>query len=155
MSAISPLPDLHRPVEAAVHPDPTLLRDLYELTKPRMNMLVVLTTLLGCYAAPHPLGMNWLLIVNTVIATALTAASAGVLNQYVEREYDGQMRRTAQRALPAGRIRSTFRVLALGVLLGTTGVRLPRPGSQSPDRMLGGTTLASYVFIYTPMKRWT
>jgi protoheme IX farnesyltransferase len=154
MSAISPLSELHRPVEASLAPTPTLLRDLYELTKPRMNMLVVLTTLLGCYAAPHSLGMNWVLILNTVIATALTAASAGVLNQYIEREYDGYMYRTAQRALPAGRIDPLF-ALALGVLLGTAGITYLALAVNPLTALLGGTTLASYVFIYTPMKRWT
>ena len=76
MSVATPLTDLHLPVDApSKSAAPTIWRDLYELTKPRMNLLVVLTTLLGCYAAPHPDGLKWLLVINTVIATALTAAA--------------------------------------------------------------------------------
>ena len=155
MSVATPLTDLHPPVDMPVRAAaPTIWRDLYELTKPRMNLLVVLTTLLGCYAAPHPAGLDWVRVINTVIATALPAAGAAVLNQYVERDLDANMRRTAKRALPAGRIDPLF-ALALGVLLGVSGITYLTLAVNPLTALLGAATLGSYVFVYTPMKRWT
>ena len=79
------------------------LSDFYELTKPRMNFLVVVTTLVGCYmAASAASPIHWVLLVNTILGTAATAAGASVLNQYVERTFDALMPRNRQSPL-AGR----------------------------------------------------
>lgn len=131
---------------------PSLFRDFYELTKPRMNLLVVLTTLLGYYAAPG--ATSWWRLVSTVVATALCAAGAAVLNQYVERDHDRHMRRTEGRALPAGRV-DPLVALTYGVLLGAVGMAWLALAVNPLTALLGGATLASYVFVYTPMKRWT
>ena len=77
--------------------------DFYELTKPRMNVLVVLTTMVGFYMAvgvAHE--MRWSLLLHTVLGTAATAAAASVLNQFSERQYDALMSRTCGRPLPFG-----------------------------------------------------
>src|SRR5687768_2565652 len=73
--------------------------DFYELTKPRMNFLVVATTVVGFYMAARS-GTNWLALVHAIIGTALTAAGASVLNQYIERDLDARMPRTKDRPLP-------------------------------------------------------
>src|SRR4051812_34361169 len=83
---------------------PSRLRDFYELTKPRMNFLVVCTTAVGFAMAPHH--GHWAMLVHAIIGTALTAASASVLNQLVERAYDALMPRTRNRPLPGGRVTS-------------------------------------------------
>src|SRR5690348_1514530 len=72
--------------------------DFVELTKPRMNFLVVITTMVGFHVAT-PDQMNWLLLLHTLIGTALCAASASVLNQLIERRYDALMTRTRNRPL--------------------------------------------------------
>jgi protoheme IX farnesyltransferase len=139
---------------AARHP--SRLRDFYELTKPRMNALVVVTTGVGFYAAA-PLGTvagNWSLLLHTLLGTMLTAAGASVLNQYVERDFDTQMPRTAGRPLPGGRIGPT-EALLMGVLLGVAGILYLTTFVNPLTALLGAVTLASYVWIYTPMKRWT
>src|SRR3954451_115650 len=81
---------------------PSRARDFYELTKPRMNFLVVCTTAVGYAMAPHH--GHWGTLVHAIVGTAMTAASSSVLNQYVERGYDGLMPRTRNRPLPGGRV---------------------------------------------------
>jgi hypothetical protein len=93
----------------------TRLKDFWDLTKPRMNMVVVMTTVAGYYlAAPGP--VEWVRLVPTLVGTALAAAGASVLNQVMEREYDALMQRTASRPLPAGRIRPHVGPTALNAI---------------------------------------
>jgi heme o synthase len=132
---------------------PTRLVDLYELTKPRMNFLVVVTTMVGYYMAAQGLA-DWAKLVYTLIGTAMTAAGSSVLNQFIERGFDGQMRRTANRPLPAGRIRP-IEALAFGIGLSIGGVGMLALFVNGLTAMLGALTLALYVFIYTPAKRRT
>src|SRR3954471_7029940 len=135
---------------------PSRARDLYELTKPRMNFLVVVTTMVGyLMAAPKGLGPSeWARLFHTLLGTALTAAGASVLNQYIERAYDALMPRTANRPLPGGRV-APLDALALGVGLAVTGTVYLALLVNPLTAALGAFTLVSYVFLYTPMKRWT
>src|SRR5206468_8138941 len=66
---------------------PSRATDFYELTKPRMNFLVVITTMVGYFMAARG-EAHWPLLLHTLIGTALTAAGASVLNQLIERDYD-------------------------------------------------------------------
>ena len=131
-------------------------RDLYELTKPRMNFLVVATTLVGYFMATISGAdrWHWTLLLHTLFGTALTAAAASVLNQYAEREYDRLMPRTRNRPLPAGRITPT-EALFFGVGLGVCGMVDLALFVNSLTAILGAFTLASYVWLYTPLKRHT
>jgi len=129
------------------------LVDFYELTKPRMNFLVVVTTAVGYYMAVQD-AAQWLRLLHAIFGTALTAAGASVLNQYVERGYDALMPRTANRPLPGGRIQP-IEALFLGVMLGCSGVVYLSLFVNPLTAALGAITLASYVFLYTPLKRWT
>jgi protoheme IX farnesyltransferase len=134
---------------------PSRLRDFYELTKPRMNFLIVVTTMVGYYmAAPRGLGGEWVHLLHALLGTALTAAGASVLNQYVERDLDALMRRTADRPLPGGRV-APLEALSLGVALSVAGTLYLSLFVNALTAALGAFTLASYVFLYTPMKRWT
>ncbi len=127
--------------------------DFYELTKPRMNFLVVATTMVG-YALATPNWSNWKLLLHTLLGTALTAAAASVLNQYTEREFDALMPRTRNRPLPGGRVVPT-EALAWGVLLGICGLVELAFFVNGLTALLGAFTLASYVWLYTPLKRVT
>lgn len=129
---------------------PSRARDFYELTKPRMNFLVVCTTAVGYAMAPHH--GHWMTLLHAIIGTALTAASASVLNQIIERDYDALMPRTRNRPLPQGRV-STTEALAYGVLMGIAGIGYLLLTVNLLTALLGAITLASYVWIYTPMKR--
>ncbi|HCQ84407.1 MAG TPA: protoheme IX farnesyltransferase, partial [Verrucomicrobiales bacterium] len=72
-----------------------------ELVKARLTALVLLTTLSGFYLASSG-SMDWLLLFNTLFGTGLLACGASVLNQYMERDLDALMPRTAKRPLPSG-----------------------------------------------------
>jgi len=129
------------------------LTDYYELTKPRMNFLVVVTTMVGYYMAARGLA-DWRRVIYTLVGTALTAAGASVLNQYVERDLDSRMRRTAGRPLPGGRMRPADALL-FGIALGIVGVGGLLVFVNLLTALLAALTLALYVFIYTPAKRRT
>lgn len=89
--------------------------DYVELTKPRIALLVLVTTFTGMWmAAGGPPSLP--LVVSTLLGTWMGAASAAVLNNYVDREVDALMSRTCSRALPAGRV-SPYQALGLGILL--------------------------------------
>ena len=129
--------------------------DFYELTKPRMNFLVLVTTLVGFYmAAAHSAELSWLLLLPTLIGTALTAAGASVLNQYVERDLDALMPRTRNRPIPARRI-EPGEALLTGVASGVAGVLTLVLFVKLLTAALGAITLLLYVLVYTPLKRVT
>jgi protoheme IX farnesyltransferase len=132
---------------------PSRLRDYYELTKPRMNFLVLCTTAVGFYMAPKQSGTgHWIVLVHTLLGTALTAASAAAINQLIERDHDALMPRTRNRPLPAGRL-SPAEALTFGVALGILGVAWLALAVNLLTALLGAFTLVSYVFVYTPLKR--
>jgi protoheme IX farnesyltransferase len=134
---------------------PSRAVDFYELTKPRMNFLVVVTTLVGYFMANHGEdGANWLRLMHTLLGTALTAAGASVLNQLIERDYDKRMPRTRNRPLPAGRV-APPEALLYGVTLGAIGVVYLAAFVNGLTATLGAITLLGYIFVYTPMKRHT
>jgi len=88
---------LERPAGVA-----NVVRDYLQLSKSRIVMMVLITTAAGYLFATR--SVDWTLLVNTLIGTALVAAGTNALNQYVERDHDAKMRRTRLRPLPDGRI---------------------------------------------------
>src|SRR5688572_16878103 len=150
LSETDDAPDAAAASAAAV---PSRWVDYYELTKPRMNFLVVITTMVGFYMAAH-VGIDWLLLIHTLLGTALTAAGSAVLNQYVERDIDKLMPRTMDRPVPAGRV-APLEALLYGVALGSVGVVYLALMVNLLTALLGAVTLGTYVLLYTPMKRWT
>lgn len=152
-----PIDDVAQSTALAVGLDastPSRLADYYELTKPRMNMLVVVTTVIGYFIASrvmnHPL-TDWMLI-HVLFGTALTAASASAINQVMERNFDRLMRRTRNRPVASGRIRPLDGYLFAAVL-GVLGVGWLAVEVNLLTSALGLTTLLLYVLIYTPLKR--
>src|SRR5271154_4699913 len=95
------------------------MRDYYTLTKPEVNLLILMTTSAGYYLASRgPMRIGGLL--NTLAGTLLVASGTAPLNQWMERVWDGQMRRTASRPLPSGRLTSR-EALVFGILLSAAG----------------------------------
>lgn len=124
-----------------------------DLVKARLTLLVLLTTLVGFYVGYRG-AMDYLLMFHALFGTALVAGGAAALNQFLEREYDARMRRTASRPLPSGRLQPMTVMLFGGVcsLVGTIYLAaLVNPLTSA----LGAISLVSYLFIYTPLKRLT
>jgi len=129
------------------------LQDYYILTKPEVNLLILMTTSTGYYLASRgPIRIGGLL--NTLIGTLLVASGTATLNQWLERVWDGQMRRTASRPLPSGRL-SAREAFWFGVVLSITGGLYLAVAVNELSAFLAMSTLASYLLIYTPLKRTT
>ena len=124
-----------------------------ELLKPRLTALVLMTTLVGFYLG-YPSPMNYLLMLHTLLGTALVAGGAAALNQLLEREYDAKMKRTAGRPLPTGRLQPRT-VLIYGTTLVTAGLIYLALAVNLLTSALGAATLVGYLFVYTPLKRVT
>jgi heme o synthase len=132
------------------------LGDSIELTKPRITLMVVITSAVGMLmAAPGgALAVSPLLVISTLGGTWLLAAGASALNMWWERDVDARMRRTLGRPLPSGRLEPEV-ALSLGMGLSVAGTAVLSLLVNTPTAVLGTATLASYVALYTPLKRVT
>jgi heme o synthase len=138
---------------AAIVRSPTRSADFLALTKPRLNLLVLMTTLGGLYlAAPRDIPL--LLLAHTLIGTALVAGGASALNQVWERDTDGLMRRTRRRPLPGGRL-GLVEGTWFGIALSLIGLFELAFKVNVISAVVAAATLVSYVLVYTPLKTRT
>jgi protoheme IX farnesyltransferase len=132
---------------------PSKLRDYYALTKPEVNLLILMTTSAGYYLGSRA-PIRFAGLFHTLMGTLLVASGTATLNQWMERIWDAQMRRTQDRPLPSGRL-SAGRALLFGILLsGGGGLYLALLVNRSSS-LLAVATLLSYLLVYTPLKRRT
>jgi protoheme IX farnesyltransferase len=138
------------------------MRDYIELTKPRITWLILMSTGIG-YFFGLPGAGTWLQflktisilsLLHTVVGTGLIASGTAALNQWYEREADRKMRRTAMRPLPMGKMPAN-RALAFGIALSAAGFLELWLGVNLLAGAIGAFTLASYLFLYTPLKQRT
>jgi heme o synthase len=134
----------------------TVLSDYWALTKPEVNFLIVVTTFAGFYLGCAALSrdLSFLRLINTLLGTLLVASGTGTLNQYIERHFDAQMRRTARRPLAAGRLKPSA-VLRFGIALSAVGSIYLAAAVNALASLLAMFTLLSYLLVYTPLKRKT
>jgi protoheme IX farnesyltransferase len=126
------------------------LWDLLALTKPRLSGMVVSTAAAGMWLAPVRLSATR--AAAFLIGTAMTVGAANVLNNYLERDIDGRMRRTRDRPLPTGRVEPGV-ALAIGLVLPAFAVPLLALAANPRTALLAAVALVTYAFVYTPMKR--
>src|SRR5713101_7458140 len=124
-----------------------------DLFKARLTFLVLLTTLVGFYIASRG-PVDYMLMIHTVLGTALVASGASALNQLWERKYDARMRRTQDRPLPSGRLQPQS-VLLVGCTSALLGLGYLALAVNSLTCFIGACSLLIYVFVYTPLKRVT
>jgi protoheme IX farnesyltransferase len=124
-----------------------------DLAKPRVVVMIVLTTLVGFYLGSQGATDYWLLF-HTLASTALAAAGTLALNQYLERDLDAVMLRTRSRPLPAGTL-APRDALAFGNLVAAAGIVYQSLAVGALPALVTAVITASYLFLYTPMKRWT
>lgn len=124
-----------------------------ELTKPRITFLIVLTAAAGfCLGTVG--SINYLLLVHGMIGIALLSSGIATLNQYMERDLDGLMRRTAMRPLPSGKL-SSIEACTLGLAL-TIGAEIYLALMVNTlTAALGLTVIIGYLLVYTPLKTRT
>ena len=129
------------------------LKDYYTLTKPEVNLLILMSTSAGYYlGSSGPLRMGRLFI--TLLGTLLLASGTATLNQLMERNYDARMRLTANRPLVSGRITSR-EALRFGLALSAVGGALLAVSVNVLSALLAIGTLLGYLLVYTPLKRKT
>jgi heme o synthase len=127
------------------------IRDLVELVKARLTLLVLLTTAVGFYiGAEGPI--NFVALLHTVFGTAAAAAGAAALNQWWEHKFDALMQRTRSRPVPAGRMRPREAVV-VGAALSIFGVAYLAFVCNALSAALAAITIIIYILAYTPLKR--
>src|SRR5437899_6321615 len=129
------------------------LRDYYTLTKPEVNLLILMTTSAGYYLGSQG-GFKIGRLVSTLIGTLLVASGTATLNQFMERRYDAQMRRTANRPLVSGRLNARG-ACWFGILLRVAAGLYLAQAVTTLSALLAVSTLLSYLLVYTPFKRKT
>src|SRR6266481_5736375 len=97
---------------------------------------------------------SFISLFNTLLGTLLVASGTGTLNQYIDREFDAQMRRTARRPAAAGRLKPAA-VLTFGIVLAVIGSIYLAIAANLLASVLAILTLLTYLFVYTPLKRRT
>lgn len=155
MSMIAP--ELSRPmtVNAALSSVSSLsrVRDFVELCKPRIAVVGLYTVAVGFFVGSRG---NWdaALLLHSLFGIGFVAVACSALNQFMERDTDPLMDRTAGRPLPTGRI-SSSEALLFGLTAGLIGLIWLAMKVNTLTATLGAATLVSYVCFYTPLKRWT
>jgi protoheme IX farnesyltransferase len=142
-----------QPIAEAVPEEKSWTTVICELVKARLTLLVLVTTLVGFYIGARG-ALDWALMVHALAGTALVACGAAALNQLVERNHDAKMLRTEGRPLPSGRLKAET-VLIFGGLVSIVGLVYLALAVNLLTSLLGAITLATYLFVYTPLKRVT
>jgi protoheme IX farnesyltransferase len=127
--------------------------DYVALAKPRLNLLVVASTVAG-YAMARGDTTNVAALGWTIVGTALVSGGASAINQVIERDADSLMRRTRQRPLPDGRL-GPVEALAFALILSILGLLVLAAGVNVLSAGVALATLGSYAVVYTPLKRRT
>lgn len=128
------------------------LADYWELTKPEISFLVTLSALAG-FLLGSPETLDGWKLAYTLVGVAACAGGGGVLNHYLERDLDAEMRRTADRPLPTGRI-APHVALIFGIVLVAAGIATFY-FVNALTMGLAALTVTLYLFVYTPLKRVT
>jgi heme o synthase len=126
-------------------------RDFVSLAKPRLNLLVVASTLVG-YAMAGGEALSALRVAGLLLGTGLVAGGASAFNQVMERDLDALMRRTRTRPLPDQRLQPADGLL-FGAAVTLSGLLMIVAAANLLAALVALATLLSYVAVYTPLKR--
>jgi protoheme IX farnesyltransferase len=127
--------------------------DFFALTKPRVVLMVLITTAIGFYLGVQDTP-DYLVLLHTLIGTALAGGGTLALNQYMEREADGKMQRTRLRPLPDGRLQAQD-ALIFGLFITLGGIAYLWWVVSGLSALVTATITVSYLLAYTPLKQRT
>src|SRR5580700_1672303 len=127
------------------------MRDFLDLTKPRITVLILICTAVGYFFGP-PNSFHLSSLIHVLLGTALMASGTAALNQWYEADSDAKMRRTRGRPMASGRIARSAG-LAFGTLVSVAGFAELWFGTTVLAAAIGLFTLATYIFLYTPLKQ--
>lgn len=152
MSAISPLPvcpEISKPSDAAS----SRISDYIEIAKPRISLMVLLTVSCGYLLGMETTSVS-ITLFHACLGIAVVAIGSSAVNQWIERDTDGRMRRTMNRPLPAGRL-APSEVLLFGLTTAAIGCIYLTLLVNVETAVLTGITFVMYAAVYTPLKRVT
>ncbi|MCW5964816.1 MAG: heme o synthase [Bryobacterales bacterium] len=129
------------------------MRDYIALTKPRITWLILMSTGIGYFFGVDG-GWQWITLLHTIAGTGLIASGTAALNQWMERDADAHMKRTRNRPLVTGVVRPAG-AFVFAVALSVAGYLELALGANWLAANLGLLTLATYLFLYTPLKQKT
>ena len=136
----------------------TKIQTYWELTKPDITFLILISTFLGYFLGVQFIGGNIfgnpMVLMHLLIGSILSSSGVAILNEYIERDHDAKMNRTCKRPLPSGRI-SPNRALFFGIVVSVVGVLELALLVNLYSGILSFFTIAFYLFVYTPMKQKT
>lgn len=124
-----------------------------ELSKPRILVMVLVSTIIG-FVMGSVNALDWAPLFWALTGTGLTAAGAGALNHYLERNYDVLMDRTKNRPIPAGLV-TPNEAFIFGIILVIIGSALLVVKINALTGFLSVLTAFLYILVYTPLKRLT
>jgi protoheme IX farnesyltransferase len=132
----------------------SLLRDYAELTKLRVTTLIIMTAWCGYFFGAHKAGESWISfgLLHALLGIGLVSSGTAALNEVMEHEIDGNMRRTALRPIPAGRM-SLRHAMLVGLLMSIGGSLYLAIFTNSLTGVLTFLTSVVYLAAYTPLKR--
>jgi len=125
-------------------------KEIVEVSKPRIIVLLVITAVTSMYAASKLIGpeLDNFGLVHIIIAGSLASAGSSALNHYYDRDIDPKMKRTSQRPIPSGRI-SASSVLAYGLAISSVSVIYGYFALNAISAFFIALGIFSYVIIYT------
>ena len=136
----------------------TKIQSYWELTKPDITFLILISTFLGYFLGVKFIGGNIfgnpLVLIHLMIGSILSSSGVAILNEYIERDQDAKMNRTSKRPLPSGRI-SPKNALIFGIAVSIIGVLELAFLVNLYAGILSFFTIVFYLFVYTPMKQKT
>jgi protoheme IX farnesyltransferase len=147
----------HPPEIAAAEPllpVPGLRQDLAVLMKVRLNIFVLVTAFFGFLLASRHGGIDWMRLLNTIAGVAAAAFGSAAFNQLMEVDLDARMKRTANRPLPTRRM-DPLVAFGIGWILSAAGIIHLAAQVGNLAAYLTAATIAIYVFLYTPLKRFS
>lgn len=124
--------------------------DFFELAKPRVVLMVLITAFVGFYVASTEMP-NYLRLLQMIFGTALAAGGTLALNQYLERETDALMERTRRRPIPDGRLQPR-EALWFGISITLAGLGYLALTVNFLSALVTAFITLSYLVLYTPMK---
>lgn len=130
-----------------------IFRDYLSLIKPEITFLVTISAFGGFLLGSGPV-VDYISLIALLLGVALSSSGGAALNLFVEREKDSLMKRTNNRPLPAGRIRPLI-AFTLGLFFSGLGLLILLAFTNVLTCILAGSTIALYVFLYTPLKQHT
>ncbi len=128
-----------------------MMKAYYELMKPSILYLVLVTTFLGYYLGSKG-EIHWIKLFELLLGSGMVCAGSAVLNHYLEREFDSKMRRTKNRPLPLKMIKPA-QALQFGIILTIVGIVILYVKINILTAFLSLLTTFLYIMVYTPMKR--